>query len=61
MDPLSEETRRIFDPEGRRRARESVWIIKGGAMDDVAGKMSVGFWFLKENGANGEGTTNYTS
>ncbi len=35
MEPDSEETRTILEPDGRREAVERAWIRKGGAIADV--------------------------
>jgi hypothetical protein len=37
MEPDSLETRRILEPLGRSLAFEREWIMKGGAIADVAG------------------------
>jgi len=36
MEPDSEDTRTILEPEGRRFARDREWTRKGGEMADVA-------------------------
>lgn len=46
MEPASEEMSRIFEVGGRREEVWREWIMKGGEMEDVAGKKRLVGWLF---------------